>query len=326
MVFRDNNVTSGAAASCFKVGNPGPGARARLLVCSQPHPQLQDRRARERSDAYRGAPQPDLRQRRPRRAPGTGRPSDVLRNVIDNNGEGVFFGGGRDHGVDLERVHRNVIANSNSRWNIGSSSRQRRPPYNHVWNNCLYATNPDASFNSDRRHHRAVATRGFALYRLTSGTRSTTTGTRATSTSRPRARAAPRAATWPRCSRRGLGTARHRGAAAQAERDRDPHRRPARRGHDGGDAEDEEVVPHRGLDGGDLTAGGTRFSQAIGTTPLCCPGRTSLFSGRYAHNTMIEHNLAEYGLRSTSSHTLQAYLGRPESSYDRGHLRPLHEL
>jgi arylsulfatase A-like enzyme len=36
--------------------------------------------------------------------------------------------------------------------------------------------------------------------------------------------------------------------------------------------------------------GGTRYSSAFATTPLCCPGRASLFSGRYAHNHGVRTN------------------------------------
>jgi arylsulfatase A-like enzyme len=36
--------------------------------------------------------------------------------------------------------------------------------------------------------------------------------------------------------------------------------------------------------------GGTRFANAYATTPLCCPSRGSIFSGRYAHNHGILTN------------------------------------
>ena len=36
--------------------------------------------------------------------------------------------------------------------------------------------------------------------------------------------------------------------------------------------------------------GGTRFVNAFGTTPLCSPGRVSILTGRYAHNTGVFGN------------------------------------
>jgi arylsulfatase A-like enzyme len=47
------------------------------------------------------------------------------------------------------------------------------------------------------------------------------------------------------------------------------------------------VMPETGAFFG---AGGTTFLNAFGTTPLCCPGRASLLSGRYAHNTGVMGN------------------------------------
>jgi arylsulfatase A-like enzyme len=39
-----------------------------------------------------------------------------------------------------------------------------------------------------------------------------------------------------------------------------------------------------------LGKGGTRYANAFATTPLCCPSRASIFSGRYAHNHGVTSN------------------------------------
>jgi arylsulfatase A-like enzyme len=36
--------------------------------------------------------------------------------------------------------------------------------------------------------------------------------------------------------------------------------------------------------------GGRRFPRAIATTPVCCPSRASVFTGRYAHNHGVRSN------------------------------------
>lgn len=52
--------------------------------------------------------------------------------------------------------------------------------------------------------------------------------------------------------------------------------------------------------------GGTRFTQAFATTPLCCPSRASIFSGRYAHRHGVKNNDLAASLDQDA--TLQAYL------------------
>ena len=43
-------------------------------------------------------------------------------------------------------------------------------------------------------------------------------------------------------------------------------------------------------DGRPGVAGGTEYSQAYATTPLCCPSRSSILSGQYAHNHDVQKN------------------------------------
>ena len=52
---------------------------------------------------------------------------------------------------------------------------------------------------------------------------------------------------------------------------------------------------------------GTEFTHAFATTPLCCPSRASIFTGRYAHNHGVKNNESA-GLLDQES-TVQRYLG-----------------
>jgi arylsulfatase A-like enzyme len=51
---------------------------------------------------------------------------------------------------------------------------------------------------------------------------------------------------------------------------------------------------------------GTKFTNAVATTPLCCPSRTSIFSGRYSHNTGVRGlDPARFDQTTTLQHHLQ---------------------
>jgi arylsulfatase A-like enzyme len=54
--------------------------------------------------------------------------------------------------------------------------------------------------------------------------------------------------------------------------------------------------------------GGTTYTHAFATTPLCCPSRASILSGRYSHNNGVEKN--QDGSRLDQSSTIEAYLKR----------------
>jgi arylsulfatase A-like enzyme len=60
---------------------------------------------------------------------------------------------------------------------------------------------------------------------------------------------------------------------------------------------------------------GTDFPNAFATTPLCCPSRASIMSGRYAHNTIVSNNFGAWNFKQDP--TLQAYL-HDEAGYRTG--------
>ena len=52
--------------------------------------------------------------------------------------------------------------------------------------------------------------------------------------------------------------------------------------------------------------GGTQFTNAVATTPLCCPSRASIFSGRYAHNHgVIQQNPGVFNQNTSLQKHLQ---------------------
>ncbi|CAN5535208.1 N/A [soil metagenome] len=60
--------------------------------------------------------------------------------------------------------------------------------------------------------------------------------------------------------------------------------------------------------------GGTRFTEAFATTPLCCPSRASIMSGRYAHNHGVHNN--KEGALFDERLSIQRYLD--EAGYRNG--------
>jgi arylsulfatase A-like enzyme len=55
-----------------------------------------------------------------------------------------------------------------------------------------------------------------------------------------------------------------------------------------------------------MVRGGLRFTKAHATTPLCCPARASIMTGRYVHNHLVQDN--DRGRLLDEKATIQAYL------------------
>ena len=64
-----------------------------------------------------------------------------------------------------------------------------------------------------------------------------------------------------------------------------------------------------------LIDGGRTYTNAYATTPLCCPSRASIFTGRYAHNHGVLKNQDSHDLDAST--TIQAHL-QSEAGYRTG--------
>jgi arylsulfatase A-like enzyme len=325
VALMDNNITSRAAASCVNAGNQGTAAqRAYRLVL------LRNRIHNCRTGVrIRAATNTAVLNNliydnvdRGVRLETDSFSSYVWRNVIDGNGEGVYLAGDATNASASNAIHANVISYSNSRWNIGSSfDAGNVGAYNHVWNNCLYATNPDASFNGSGGIVGASSTRGFTVYQQTLG--------------EPQyadrdARDYHLATGSPCRTTSGDVAALLDGADSAPPDSAVPLKKPnviviltddqRSEGTMAAMPKTLKWFQKGALEGGNITAGGTHFPEAIGTTPLCCPGRTSIMTGRYMHNHLVPHNQEEYTTAFDQSHTIQAYLGQPGADYYRGQI------
>jgi arylsulfatase A-like enzyme len=325
VALMDNNITSGAAASCVNVGNEGTTAqRAHRLVIlrNRIHNCRTGVRIRSATNtAVLNNLVYDNVDRGVRLEPDAFS-SFVWRNVIDGNGEGVLLAGDATEASTSNAIHANVISYSNSRWNVGSSFDSGNVgAYNHVWNNCLYATNDDASFNSNAGVVGPSATRGFALYSQTLG--------------EPQfadhdGRDFHLASTSPCRAATGDVAALFDGADTAPPDSAAPLRKPNviiiltddQRSEGTMEAMPKTVkwFQKGGLDSGSIIAGGTRFTEALGTTPLCCPGRSTILTGRYTHNTLTVHNGEDIVGEFDHSKTLEAYMGQGGANYFRGHI------
>jgi N-acetylglucosamine-6-sulfatase len=67
-----------------------------------------------------------------------------------------------------------------------------------------------------------------------------------------------------------------------------------------------------------IAAKGTTFTEAIVTTPLCCPSRATWITGQYAHNHGVTSNGLGYGALEEKDNTLPVWLDR--AGYETAHI------
>jgi arylsulfatase A-like enzyme len=63
---------------------------------------------------------------------------------------------------------------------------------------------------------------------------------------------------------------------------------------------------------------GTTFTNAIATTPQCCPSRASIITGQYAHNHGVRSNRLAYAALADKGNTLPVWLDR--AGYETVHI------
>jgi N-acetylglucosamine-6-sulfatase len=67
-----------------------------------------------------------------------------------------------------------------------------------------------------------------------------------------------------------------------------------------------------------LAGKGTTFTDAIVTTPLCCPSRATMLTGQYGHNNGVLANVPGYGALEDPKNTLPVWLN--QSGYKTAHV------
>ena len=234
--------------------------------------------------------------------------SSVRRNVLDGNLAGVFFGGNANTSSNNNTVEENIVSNSAS-WNVGYAwtDTAHVPSGNVVTRGCHYkSTNANGGLQTSPvpQGYQAVSPNVVippgsgdpVKYKDRPGKNFHVVGT-------PASDASP-------CFEL-IGD-----IAAEQESEGAPTDEQASAANtrpnvlfvvtDDQRADQTvlpEVMPHTLARLGDP---GTTFSNAFATTPLCCPARSSIFSGKYAHNHGVVNNAFTGNL--AHSETLQAYL------------------
>jgi arylsulfatase A-like enzyme len=224
--------------------------------------------------------------------------SIVWRNVIDGNGEGVQFTNSATEAPSYNMTRDNIVSNSTTRYNIASSWTGTTPgAWNYVWRHCVHATNVDSGYNANRGIE--APSLGFRTFNPFAVGDPKYRDRRAKDfgidTSSP-CHALTKDATG-----NDIYTNAISGGVPSDSQIPDPT--PARKPNILFIVTDDQradttidAMPRTqkwflgGTVGSDAIAGGTRYDQAFATTPLCCPSRSSIFSGRYAHNHNVRKN------------------------------------
>jgi parallel beta-helix repeat protein len=157
-LFRRVNVTNGHTEICFLLGSSERGrayrtsiVQSRIHDCGELPPTNLDHGiyvARAMGTRIVGNLIYDNADRGIKLGPDAQR-SLVRRNIIDGNGTGITFSGDEASASSDNVVEHNVIANSQTRWNVESFFPSMLGSGNLATGNCVWASNPDDYYRSN---------------------------------------------------------------------------------------------------------------------------------------------------------------------------------
>jgi arylsulfatase A-like enzyme len=230
----------------------------------------------------------------------------LYRNIIDGNAQGIFLAGASGRFPEGNFMDSNVIANSTGKWNL-SYSQMPGPAGNFLSQTCAYqAGNSNGGLLT-------APPRGWAVWGPALPTSAPVYENRAKRDFRPADPSDPCFA--------GSGDVASLVNGAGGPNDEEASANNTRPNilfiiTDDQRAEGTLTPEAMPQTVSRLKDQGVNFTNAFGTTPLCCPARASIMTGQYAHNHEVTNGNWAKDLNQDA--TIQAYLKQSAAGYRTG--------